>query len=411
MPYTPSDDYPRVVRMSDPLVLRLTKQSLLIGNVNFYAKIKVGYYFNGFQIYSSGSGTPIYEEAVESLPTTMPNGDKVNMQNAYSKDIEKAAIKWFDDLETRIAESTNDNSIQMSIDTLRWQMHYDLTKTSATLPDQILIDKSMSLPDLTNTLSEDLETIGNNVITLSDRVAPSGHSLYESISDVAQRIKSDSDVFTISRALRESNQSSISGAVYDQTQLIDTEFSDIENTIGSSSDTTNSTLFGVANTVNNQIGTDGNETVIEKLDTISSSDLNISQSVVSLSNKIGTNQDTDTGTLWFDVLHRAGTRSMPQGAQYQSDSPLGKIKTNSDSMYNALLGTNGALQQAIGYDYSTNSSGGAFVTDSGGSPITSNKYYMRTEASRFALVYNISGGVSANYAAVKSQPAQNQNPW
>ena len=63
MSYTPSNKYPRVVRMSDPLVLRLTTQSLLIGNTNFYAKVKMGYYFNGFQIYSSGSGTAIYEEA------------------------------------------------------------------------------------------------------------------------------------------------------------------------------------------------------------------------------------------------------------------------------------------------------------------------------------------------------------
>lgn len=405
MSYTPSSSYPNLVRMSDPLVIRLTNLSMMIGNTNLYAKIKKGYYFNGFQIYVSGSGTAIYEQSMSNSKTTMPNGDKVNVAGVSDAQIINAAKAWLDEVETQIAESTNDNSIQSAIDNLRWQMHYDISKTAATIPESITVDKTaFTISDFYTGLSTDVQGV-------RDRIAPASKTVYESISDVAQRLKADNDTYTISKALRESGQSSVSKSIYDQTTLIDTEFTSVESTLGSSSDSTSASLFGAINVANAQIGTDAGETVIQKLDAIDTDTSGLSQSITAVSNKIGTNQDSDSGTLWYDVLHRAGTRSMPSGAQYQSDSPLGQIKTNNDSMYTALLGANGALQQAVGYDYVTDNSGGAFVVGSGGTPVATTKYYVRTENSRFGLVYNISGGVSANFAAVKSQPALNQNPW
>lgn len=410
MSYTPSDNYPYLVRMSDPLIIRLDKLSILVGNTNFYAKINKGYYFTGFQVYVSGLGTPVYQReiSVESTNKTMPNGDEVRISGEDEAYIISEAKKWLDALETEIAESTNDNSIQTAIDTLRWQLHYDLTKTNTSAPETIIIDKAVSaitLPDMSTSLT-------TGIGTLTDRLAPVGNTVYQSISAVATSLKDTTDTYTISRALRESSDHSVSSSIKEQTDLIDTEFSTVEDTLGSSSDTpSDGSLFGTLNRVDDQIGTDSNETVIQKLNGIDSSTSGVSTDVSSIKDSIGTASDSSTNTLWYDVLHRAGTRSMPSGAQYQSDSPLGQVKSKTDDMYTGLLGANGALQLASGYDYTTTNSGGEFVTGSGGTPVASNKYYMRTESSRFALVYNISGGVSANYATIKSQPAANPNPW
>ena len=108
MSYTPSDNYPYLVRMSDPLVIRLDKLSILVGNTNFYAKINKGYYFTGFQVYVSGLGTPVYQReiSVESTNKTMPNGDEVRISGEDEAYIISEAKKWLDALETEIAEST-----------------------------------------------------------------------------------------------------------------------------------------------------------------------------------------------------------------------------------------------------------------------------------------------------------------
>ena len=414
MSYTPPSKYPYLVRMTDPFVMRLSQLSLLIGNTNISAKTASGYNFKGFKVYVSGIGVPVYEESVDSEVTL--NGKKYTADGSNLESmIRKAAKEWLDSVEEQIVTSTNDNSIQAAIDTLRWQIHYDITKTSATVPETIIIDKSASATTITD-MSSALET---SVGTLTDRLAPSGSTVYQSITTVASALKGDSDTYTISRALRESSDASVSNSIKEQTDLIDTEFSNVEDTLGSSSDTpADGSLFGTLNRVDDQIGTDNSETVIQKLNGIDSSTSGVGTDVSSIKSdvtgiktSIGTASDSSTNTLWYDVLHRVGTRSMPSGAQYQSDSPLGQVKSKTDSMYTGLLGENGALQLASGYDYLTNNSGGACVENSGGNPAVSSKYYMRTESSRFALVYNISGGVSANYAALKSQPAANQNPW
>ena len=400
--YTPSTDYPYIAKKSDPLTIRVDKLSLLVANSNFYAKVAKGYHFTGFYIYVSGLTTPIMTRSLPTQEQITVGGQTTTKDRKWTvESIEKEACKWLDDLETAIANSTNDSGIEGAINNLRWQLHYDITKTTTTIPTEISIDTASGVLTMKEMFN-----------TLTDRLAPSGSTVYQSISAVATSLKDTTDTYTISRALRESSDGSVSSSIKEQTDLIDTEFSNVEDTLGNSSDTpSDGSLFGTLNRVDGQIGTDNSETVIQKLNGIDSSTSGVGTDLSVIKGRIGTNSDSDSGTLWYDVLHRAGTRSMPSGAQYQSDSPLGQVKSKTDSMYTGLLGENGALQLASGYDYLTNNSGGAFVENSGGNPAVSSKYYMRTESSRFALVYNISGGVSANYAALKSQPAANQNPW
>ena len=56
-----SGDYPVVVKVSDPLLIRFNEKSLVVNNTNFYTNIKSGLAFEGFYIYTSGLGIPIAE--------------------------------------------------------------------------------------------------------------------------------------------------------------------------------------------------------------------------------------------------------------------------------------------------------------------------------------------------------------
>ena len=64
--------YPHVARTSDPLIVRVSRFSLLVNDTNFYAKVKNGLGYKGYLIYSSGLGTPILEESATNETEFFP---------------------------------------------------------------------------------------------------------------------------------------------------------------------------------------------------------------------------------------------------------------------------------------------------------------------------------------------------
>ena len=114
--------YPHVARMSDPLIFRFEKLSLLVGNTNFYVKIKFGIGWKGFSLYCSGSSIPVYEEEFAKETTA-------------EKYIESQAKLYLDKLELELANQVSDNAIKRAIDRLCWQLHYDITESHTNFVD------------------------------------------------------------------------------------------------------------------------------------------------------------------------------------------------------------------------------------------------------------------------------------
>ena len=230
-----STSYPSVVRTVDPLVIRIEPLSLLVGDTNFYAKIKNGVAFTGFTIYASGLGTPIYEQTVSGVGAKTISGTVVAVSNSeIMSRLTDAAKAWLDALEDSFSNIETENTIKSAIDRLCWQLHYDITHTSTTtLPtgmDNITIDKD----GVGNGTVRDIVTQLNENLTSTDSTTPGA------IIKVARNIKADSDAYTISQALRETGYNSIAREISNNT-----------NTMSTKMDTLNNNISGLASTVTN----------------------------------------------------------------------------------------------------------------------------------------------------------------
>ena len=142
--------YPHVARTSDPLIVRVSRFSLLVNDTNFYAKIKNGLGYKGYLIYSSGLGTPILEESATNETEFFSNNafkkaisdNGTDTGNKFYESAERvlsvlqdAAQSWLDTIELEIAKQPNDNAIKKAIDRLCWQLHYDITESHTNFPE------------------------------------------------------------------------------------------------------------------------------------------------------------------------------------------------------------------------------------------------------------------------------------
>lgn len=116
-------EYPHVARLSEPYLTRLSELTLVVNDVTYTAKIKDGVNVQGFMIYSSGLGIPVYEDLEKK------NNGELNGKSKLKESIDNAR-KWIDELEIAIAETVNDNPIKKAIDRLCWQLHYDFTQSN-----------------------------------------------------------------------------------------------------------------------------------------------------------------------------------------------------------------------------------------------------------------------------------------
>lgn len=378
-----SGDYPVVVKVSDPLLIRFNEKSLVVNNTNFYTNIKSGLAFEGFYIYTSGLGIPIAEigQAPKNKKDSRGN---VIVDGQAAAELEKKAKEFLDVLEAKIATTENDNEIKKAIDRLCWQMHYDITETStSTLPDGFAPDIIIDKP--TNTIYKDFYVLDNRIC--SDEEAASmvdRMTLCNRINKVAVNLRADpidgEQEYTISRALREGDQSSVSQATHDQTVLEAECFNEISvNQLGAFGSTygeagaEHQTLYealGVygghdatplsenINEINNiKLGDLGTVSGVRSNKTLcdivgsysdSSSTKNISteldkigepslvysdQSYTTntlfgrLGNAVDGNAQTPVNSVIYQVLHRAGTKNL-NTANIDADSPIGLARAD-----------------------------------------------------------------------------------
>lgn len=179
-------------------------------------------------------------------------------------------------------------------------------------PEQQSTSITMS-KGLLNLIEDDIVTVGSNIDSLDTNLNNGTYgsltSLINTTNKVATNIKGDNDAYTISTALRVGNEASVSGATQAQTNAEIAQFTDIEGRLGDPS-SSSTTIWDTVNIINGNIGAP------------------ISGAPNTLFSVLGSSADgdsnTNTGTLFYEVLHRAGTRSL-NSAQVQVDSPISTI--------------------------------------------------------------------------------------
>ena len=318
--------YPHVARIADPLLVRVDQLSLMVADVVYHARIKLGLGGKGFYIYASGLGTAVYE----NMFMHDKNDVKFNAEFGVSSNdtdesilskIAERAEDWLDALEVAIASKQSDNPIKKAIDRLCWQLHYDITESHANFPvmfksddfsdvkidrypletewwdgctlkssisniagvtyrdDTVtdptthetihkivvenkgyLSDSAQNLKNLdtnlndsqTGSITKMTNAIGtfdtnatNKLGSIATKLVPDGDNYY-SISECLRdkQIIDGKTTFSIARSLREGSEDSVSQATHDQTQLESQRFTNIDNTLGTPSDSTANTIFG-----------------------------------------------------------------------------------------------------------------------------------------------------------------------
>jgi hypothetical protein len=419
-----SSDYPVVVKVSDPLLIRFNEKSLVVNNTNFYTNIKSGLAFEGFYIYTSGLGIPIAEIGQAPKNKKDSRGNVV-VDGQAAAELEKKAKKFLDVLEAKIATTENDNEIKKAIDRLCWQMHYDISKTDETVPPSgfypdLPIDRgntisdyffnlnseingdtliiSADIADATSQLNrfndyftdssdgykEQCSTLNNNIVILCDRISNVSSeggqepdaTLSYAMNKIAINLRADGNgspstqEYTISKALRDrsgDNELSVSGATKERTEVEEAEFHEISvNQLGQFGTTHNHrTLY---DSVGSYAESSNNSTISAELNKIGNPGNHSNPNIDTLFGRLGDSDDgaaqTNTGTLFYEVLHRAGTRNL-NTAQIEADSPFGKInadlsttKTNTNYIRNDQLGSP-STQGTIWYDILHNVGTGA----------------------------------------------------
>ena len=386
-----TDGYPAVVRTTDPLLIRVNPVSLLVNDTNFYAKIKTGLAFNGYYIYSSGLGTHIAEVKLPDITEQVTiDGQNIKRNKPWSDSkVQEKASEFLDRLEARIAIMPSTNAIKEAIDRLCWQTHYDLTQSDTdfvrSFADQgftqtigidykkvgttavptncypaetlypirvtafdsaheitgssgstvitygSLYDVATKLDTLDTDFNSKIGTLNNNIKDTNDA------TLSSSMNKIAINLRADgsgaNEEYTISKALRDkagNDEKSVSGAVYQQTQLEQEHFETIsEDQLGA---------FGATIQVEGAPRT--NKTLFDSLGSYGEYNED------SLSRTIGTKNDVyNEGTLFS--VNRSISNKL--GAFDEKDSS--NSYTNEENVYNYIYyGDSGNLNDfsAIG---------------------------------------------------------------
>ena len=196
--------YPHVARIADPLLVRVDQLSLMVSDVVYHARIKLGLGGKGFYIYASGLGTAVYE----NMFMHDKNDVKFNAEFGVSSNdtdesilskIAEKAEDWLDALEVAIASKQSDNPIKKAIDRLCWQLHYDITESHANFPVMFKSD-DFSDVKIDRYPIDDVEwwdgytlksTISDAAGVVRENDQPSSHTIIEKgyFSDSAENLK------------------------------------------------------------------------------------------------------------------------------------------------------------------------------------------------------------------------------
>ena len=367
--YVAGNNYPRVVRLASPLLIRLDEMLLQVDTSIYQAKIKYGNAFKGFNIYVSGTNMPIYEE---NISESKLNNETLGYNNAATEYTtsesqrrqfikEMYAKKWLDRLEEVIANSKESGDIKKAIDRLNWQLHYDITKSSTNLP-QVLddfsnvdIDKvTPTFKDMADNISGKLDDIDTSIVNFDNGT---NNQVNGALIQIKRAISNDNEDsiykalkgatggsgysnFSVVTALREAGELySVAGATYQQTQLESAEFTDIDTRLGQPG--TGNSIWDSVNTIDGNVGSRGSgSTVIERLGQPTSGN-----SIWNTVNKVDTNiGDTPVaGTTLFDIVGNPGSGNSIWNTVNNIDSHIGDSSSASGTVWKSIADVGSAV--------------------------------------------------------------------
>jgi hypothetical protein len=368
---------------------------------------------------------------------------EIQTQEKVKEALELKAKKWIDSLEKAIATKRSDNEIKKSIDRLCWQLHYDITESSTDFVEQFQDFSDVDIDRPFDTLYQTLSGIGNTISTGASTIvgnASTGNGLYGvedkinslttqltgeggaintyigkklcevssgtvvgdtvvgALKKVATNLKADNDDYTISRALREDNQESVSGATYQQTQLEQEHFTEVSvNQLGAfgtgaSGEAGHRTLFSTIgsyaldgnDTVEQAVGQtidDGNSSsltgrvekikitigdsssgLVKSVDDANSTLSTIDGNVSTIDRKIGTPDNANWTLFNYEHTNKTTVDTIKTSTD-KLYCARGNIGTLVNDMYNGMWGNGGSQQ--------------GFIMDSG-----SGTYCVKAAASR-----------------------------
>lgn len=200
--------YPHVARVADPLLVRVDQLSLMVADVVYHARIKLGLGGKGFYIYASGLGTAVYENMFMHDKNDVKFNAEFGVSSGHTDEdilskIAEKAEDWLDELEVAIASKQSDNPIKKAIDRLCWQLHYDITESHANFPVMFKSD-DFSDVKIDRYPIDDVEwwdgytlksTISDAAGVVRENDQPSSHTIIEKgyFSDSAQNLKNLDD--------------------------------------------------------------------------------------------------------------------------------------------------------------------------------------------------------------------------
>lgn len=200
--------YPHVARIADPLLVRVDQLSLMVADVVYHARIKLGLGGKGFYIYASGLGTAVYENMFMHDKNDVKFNAEFGVSSGHTDEdilskIAEKAEDWLDELEVAIASKQSDNPIKKAIDRMCWQLHYDITESHANFPVMFKSD-DFSDVKIDRYPIDNVEwwdgytlksTISDAAGVVRENDQPSSHTIIEKgyFSDSAQNLKNLDD--------------------------------------------------------------------------------------------------------------------------------------------------------------------------------------------------------------------------
>lgn len=221
-----AESYPKVISKQDPLIVRVDALILLVDSTTYSAKIKFGIALKAFNIYSSGLGSPIYQQDVD---VSGMSEEGVEDSDAYKAIVTEATL-WIDKLEDSFSSATSGKSLVDVVNELKAQSHFDITGSEELHTDEMVFD---------NTASNLITTINNLSLKL-DKL-----DKLDSITDALTSIKNklcDSST-TLGDQIASAVETALDGIMG--------EFADLSTAISGDISTLSSTINDIKSTVNN----------------------------------------------------------------------------------------------------------------------------------------------------------------
>ena len=181
--------YPKVISKQDPLIVRVDALILLVDSTTYSAKIKFGIALKAFNIYSSGLGSPIYQQDVD---VSGMSEEGVEDSDAYKAIVTEATL-WIDKLEDSFSSATSGKSLVDVVNELKAQSHFDITGSEELHTDEMVFDNTASnLITTINNLSlkldklDKLDSITDALTSIKNKLCDSSTTLGDQIASAVE---------------------------------------------------------------------------------------------------------------------------------------------------------------------------------------------------------------------------------